>query len=87
MGKSIIGRCLGSIFGDRSKKSKNEVKETVYAKSAPAIDPALCIACGDCVDVCPGGAIKDSVNGLYISGNQCIGCMACFGVCPMEAIS
>lgn len=45
-----------------------------------------CIACGACVDTCPGSAIED--GGKYkILADKCTDCGACAGNCPVEAIS
>ncbi len=50
------------------------------------IDPALCTACGTCIDECPTEAI--SAGDVYvIDPDTCIDCGACAGVCPVEAIA
>lgn len=54
----------------------------------PLIDPALCLACGACIEACP----EDSVLGLVaakvelISPANCIGHGACKEACPFGAI-
>ena len=58
-----------------------------------AIDPASCIACGRCTEVCRFGAIlspgaDDSSTGdtYQVDTLACEGCAACFYQCPAEAI-
>ena len=45
-----------------------------------------CIACGTCIDECPGGAISE--GDIYkINADACTECGSCASVCPSEAIS
>ena len=45
-----------------------------------------CIACGTCIDECPGGAISE--GDIYkIDADACTECGTCASVCPNEAIS
>ncbi len=51
------------------------------------IDPALCIGCGQCVPLCPMGAIN--LHGhSSIDPDECAECGVCSrsGVCPVDAI-
>lgn len=52
--------------------------------------PVLCLHCQDplCVDICPMGAIKKTMEGIVrIDQNSCRGCKACLIVCPYGAIN
>jgi ferredoxin len=51
---------------------------------APVTDEDGCVKCGECVKVCPVGAItvEDTVN-TY--SNMCTRCSACIKVCPVDA--
>ncbi len=50
------------------------------------IDREKCVGCGQCVDVCPVGAITIE-DGKAVVSDDCIECGACAGVCPAEAIT
>lgn len=51
------------------------------------IDKEVCIACGECADVCPVGAIAESDGKYAIDADTCLSCGVCEGTCPQEAIS
>lgn len=53
-------------------------------------DPALCVACGICAQVCPSAAIEltpsgDSCAWVYDSG-RCTFCGICVQHCPVDAL-
>ncbi len=51
------------------------------------IDKDKCIACGQCVNICPVEAIKFEKDGKpQIDKNICIKCGACENLCPTQAI-
>jgi MinD superfamily P-loop ATPase len=54
-----------------------------YGFGAAAIDPSLCIRCGQCEAHCRFGAIKDFV----VSETECEGCGVCVEVCSVQAIT
>jgi ferredoxin len=45
-----------------------------------------CIACGQCMRLCPKGNIR-TINGKASIGTDCIQCLRCLQFCPEEAIS
>ncbi|MDP2729546.1 MAG: 4Fe-4S dicluster domain-containing protein [Dehalococcoidales bacterium] len=53
----------------------------------PDIDVERCTGCGDCVVVCPTGAVK-VVDGkaVMVSPDVCLYCTDCEPVCPAQAI-
>jgi len=51
------------------------------------INKEICIACGECVDVCPVGAIAESDDKYAIDPEVCLDCGICASTCPQEAIS
>jgi ferredoxin len=50
-------------------------------------DPARCIACGDCVEICPMAALTENgADGIHFDLVRCIGCGLCVSVCPTQAL-
>ncbi|CAG0976834.1 MAG: ferredoxin [Candidatus Methanoperedens nitroreducens] len=67
---------LGMGCLDRAGKIK------VHEVGKPSIDPEKCIQCGDCVEVCPWGAIYPP----RIDHSKCCGELSCADACKNEAI-
>ena len=49
------------------------------------VDAEECLACGDCLDRCPVGAIELE-RAATVDQERCIGCGLCATACPAEAI-
>ena len=51
------------------------------------IDEELCIGCGECLPVCPVGAIRLEADAARIDAGQCVECGVCYRAkrCPVEA--
>jgi uncharacterized protein (DUF362 family)/NAD-dependent dihydropyrimidine dehydrogenase PreA subunit len=66
-----------------------EVLEILEAKSLlrPAADPALCTACGACVDHCPVSALEFQDAFPVVEADTCITCFCCQEICPEKAIT
>lgn len=63
-----------------------ELEQGAGASLVAVVDVKLCNACGQCVDVCPTGAIAvDDV--ARIDKGKCDGCARCVAACPESAIS
>ena len=67
---------LGMGCLDRAGKIK------VHEVGRPSIDPEKCVLCGDCVEICPWGAITPP----DIDQSKCCGELSCADACPEEAI-
>ena len=67
---------LGMGCLDRAGKIK------VHEVARPSIDPEKCVLCGECVEVCPWGAITPP----DIDRSKCCGELSCTDACPEEAI-
>ena len=52
----------------------------------PEIDDSICTQCGECLPVCPTGAIT-LVNSVKIDMGTCIFCCSCKKSCPETAIA
>jgi len=57
-------------------------KIRVHEVGKPSIDPEKCIQCGDCVEICPWGAISPP----EIDQSKCCGELSCADACQQEAI-
>ncbi len=57
-------------------------KIRVHEVGKPSIDPEKCVQCGECVEVCPWGAITPP----QIDLSRCCGELSCADACPEEAI-
>ena len=51
------------------------------------IDKATCIGCGNCLPICPVGAIALGDDGKASISDACVMCGACISECPVAAIS
>jgi len=50
-------------------------------------DPAECISCGACVEICPMAALSINDNGEFnFDQTRCIGCGLCITICPGESL-
>ena len=54
----------------------------------PAVDPARCVLCGDCMRACPVGAITMDPGSTppRFDYRACIRCLCCHELCPQRAI-
>ena len=46
----------------------------------------LCIACEECVAICPVGAVQIQEGKAQITPKTCLSCGACLRECPEDAI-
>jgi NAD-dependent dihydropyrimidine dehydrogenase PreA subunit len=43
---------------------------------------AVCTQCGECIDICPSGALyRDKAGVVRIKKKDCVGCLSCVGFC------
>ena len=43
----------------------------------------VCTQCGDCIDICPSGALyRDKAGVVRLKKNDCVGCLSCVEFCP-----
>ena len=52
----------------------------------PVLDAARCDGCGDCVKICPTGAITLTQGKISLDTGLCIFCGKCKKVCPQQAV-
>ncbi len=53
----------------------------------PIVNKDLCTGCGNCVEICPPGAISLKNDHVFIEDELCEECGFCAAECPVEAIS
>jgi NAD-dependent dihydropyrimidine dehydrogenase PreA subunit len=59
-----------------------------YLTNTLGYNPAKCINCGMCLDVCPHGVFAPVGNAVHVvRGQACMECGACQLNCPTQAIS
>jgi ferredoxin len=53
------------------------------------IDPQKCVACGNCVQVCPMGAISidSTINRARVNADECVECYTCYKGMSMEHLN
>ena len=74
--------CCGVL---RNIKNHAKPAELVANAFIAHYDAAACILCGQCVAVCPMGALTQA-EVITFNPDRCIGCGLCVGVCPTGAL-
>jgi uncharacterized protein (DUF362 family)/NAD-dependent dihydropyrimidine dehydrogenase PreA subunit len=57
------------------------------ATSRPQADPALCTACGSCIERCPVSALSMAGDLPNVDADTCIACFCCQELCPEKAMT
>lgn len=66
--------------------ASREGKLAQHCDVAPVVHKDNCIGCGECIKVCPSGAIQIVDNKAAVNKAKCIGCANCIGVCTTMAM-
>jgi heterodisulfide reductase subunit A len=62
--------------------------EVTISPTVAVVDAAQCVACGDCIPVCPYSAIGRAADEkAQINAALCMGCGTCVATCPSGAIT
>ena len=81
---NCCGDCCGVLASIRKDPRPADL---VYSNHFSEVDADSCIECGECLSICPMGAIELSEHGpAVILRERCIGCGVCVPQCPSEAI-
>lgn len=57
-----------------------------FLVSKPFCDGNRCIACGQCAELCPAGAVSMERKTIIFNHEKCIRCYCCQEICPQDAI-
>jgi NAD-dependent dihydropyrimidine dehydrogenase PreA subunit len=87
-------------LGYTEEQARHEAQRCLQCFLNIVLDPAICILCGGCVDVCPEKCIRivpiDDIEGvqaeapasaLILQEERCIRCALCVDRCPTNALS
>ncbi len=66
---------------------KPERSEDFVSGNEAIIDETVCTSCGQCLEVCHFGAVKETESGIKIDNTKCEGCKSCVVLCPAQAIA
>lgn len=75
---SCMSACSKAYFKvDDAKSSRIQVDEVTGMSKVRA-----CNQCGECIPVCPTGALERDANGVVqLRKDKCTGCLMCVGFC------
>jgi uncharacterized Fe-S center protein len=63
-------------------------KQQMHASVRPRLtDEALCVGCGECVEVCPAEAVAVDEGTARFDHEACSGCAECIVTCPENALA
>lgn len=84
----LIGSAAGVATLAAGMSTAGCSKPLVSDEPQRTIDPARCMGCGECVRVCPMGAIRLIDETSSIDPDVCAECGVCSRsrICPVEAI-
>lgn len=88
LGKATRTGALLSSVGRLAAVHAAPESETADAKPYRYIDHSRCIGCGQCVPLCPMGAISLADGKSSINPDECTECSVCWRsrICPADAI-
>jgi len=69
-------------MGCASRRGKYEQ----HCGTVPEVNASYCGACGECVGICPAGALSLKNGKIAIAKNACLGCGECAVICKTKAI-
>jgi uncharacterized protein (DUF362 family)/NAD-dependent dihydropyrimidine dehydrogenase PreA subunit len=64
----------------------NSLVFNVLHRSRLRVDPEECTACGECLEVCPSGAMVEKDGQPVVDSRACHQCFCCYELCPTGAV-
>lgn len=78
-----VGGAIKNVgMGCASRRGKYEQ----HCGAVPEVDASHCVGCGECVGICPAGALSLKNKKITIKKDACLGCGECAVVCKTKAI-
>ncbi|MBU7018785.1 MAG: 4Fe-4S binding protein [Theionarchaea archaeon] len=74
--------CALSLFNE-SNPEKSAIK---IMESSDKFEVCVCNQCGECIRVCPEGALIREGYLITLNSIKCTGCYICVEACPMGAL-
>jgi len=62
-----------------------EIHEIQRSTKYPVVQPELCSACGNCIDICPADCISFVEGTAFVNESDCRNCKLCVTACPENA--
>jgi NAD-dependent dihydropyrimidine dehydrogenase PreA subunit len=81
-----ICNCCKCCCGGLEAMVKYGVPMVASSGYVASVDDGACIACGDCVEACPFGAMALERKAV-VSWERCMGCGVCEGLCETGAVT
>lgn len=84
----LVGSAAGVVTAAAALACPACRESAVEEKPHRHIDPSRCIGCGECVTVCPMGAVSSAAGETWVDPAECAECGAISRsrVCPADAI-
>jgi NAD-dependent dihydropyrimidine dehydrogenase PreA subunit len=76
-----ICNCCSCCCGGIEAMMQHGVPMVTSSGYVADVDPDLCIACGECVNSCPFGAVSLETDQAVVSWGDCMGCGVCESRC------
>ena len=72
---------------DAAFQAEEKSSIRIHDDGAGNLGAVFCVQCGECIGVCPTGALSQDKRGVVrVNKKICVGCLACVGFCPYQAM-
>lgn len=82
----IVSKYAGAIKNIAMGMACRPTKQVQHSSLKPSVIVKSCTGCGQCIRICPVGAIKMSDKKSVIDQAVCVGCGECLCACKFNAI-